>query len=641
MTTTYYKTCTYKLTFAELWRLSANLWQFMLAVMFKIIRKPFDTHFAIGWNGQLIRTSWAEIPENARCKLRPIARQCKSNGIHRGFFYSIPVVGGAELYCMALRSEDEPIVVITIYNRTWNGAAITEKILVSCTSGLSNGKLIITSGSKKELNSPQEQEVVHYPSRTLPELLAAHRVRLAVVSAQPLLIRDYYALERFIVNNEHRAIQYQLERGLATPISESEAMQFKAYQIPQSTIEGVLASRDAPGRTDDDVVVAELVAASDMGENCIHPEEHSTTKSTSHPAVLAEIERVQNKSPGWGSALLILGVSIGLFLALGAARWSWEFVLLLLPILFFHEMGHYIAMRVFKYRNLKMFFIPLFGAAVSGRHYNVPGWKKAIVSLAGPVPGIALAVVVGILAIQFEQRLLFQLALLTMFLNGFNLLPFVPLDGGWVWHTILFSRHHILDVGFRVFAIVALIGFGLIIGSPVLAMLGVFMSFGVPAVYRMARITDELRDSGLPAGSADGQTIPTETADIIIDRIESAFPKGLNHKMKAQFTLQIFESLNARPPGILSTLGFAGIHGTSFVVSVIFTVILVQFGPDMNLVDSRPTQVHSRNDQSESSSLEEPSLGDSSTGSSANSTSSRSSSNSSPASESSNLTSSI
>jgi len=35
-----------------------------------------------------------------------------------------------------------------------------------------------------------------------------------------------------------------------------------------------------------------------------------------------------------------------------------------------------------------MFFVPLLGAAVMGRHYNVKGWQKAVVSLAGPVPGI-------------------------------------------------------------------------------------------------------------------------------------------------------------------------------------------------------------------------------------------------------------
>jgi len=76
---------------------------------------------------------------------------------------------------------------------------------------------------------------------------------------------------------------------------------------------------------------------------------------------------------------LIFVLSLVAFLALGATnkQKNWEFTAWLVPILFIHETGHWIAMRVFGYRNLRMFFIPLFGAAVMGRHWNVPGWKKA------------------------------------------------------------------------------------------------------------------------------------------------------------------------------------------------------------------------------------------------------------------------
>jgi Zn-dependent protease len=86
---------------------------------------------------------------------------------------------------------------------------------------------------------------------------------------------------------------------------------------------------------------------------------------------------------------ILLGSMVA-FMVLGAANWSWKFTLWLVPVLFLHEAGHWVAMRLFKYRNLRMFFIPMFGAAVMGRHWNVPGWKKALVSLAGPLSGIIL-----------------------------------------------------------------------------------------------------------------------------------------------------------------------------------------------------------------------------------------------------------
>src|SRR5262249_49106418 len=101
--------------------------------------------------------------------------------------------------------------------------------------------------------------------------------------------------------------------------------------------------------------------------------------------VLARLEQLQRHKSGWLYFVLILAVSGLLFfgaqhLDAGGLR---EFGWLLLPVLLFHECGHYVAMRAFGYRNLRMFFIPFLGAAVAGKNFNVAGWKKAVVALAG------------------------------------------------------------------------------------------------------------------------------------------------------------------------------------------------------------------------------------------------------------------
>jgi Zn-dependent protease len=173
--------------------------------------------------------------------------------------------------------------------------------------------------------------------------------------------------------------------------------------------------------------------------------------------VLAEIDRLQRKKANWLTTFLTLVVSGALFYGIGAAAWSWKLAALLIPILLFHELGHYLAMLVFRYRNLRMFFIPLIGAAVTGRHYNVAAWKKAVVSLMGPIPGIAVGTALGIAAIILKHKLLLEVATLMVVLNGFNLLPILPLDGGWTLHALLFSRHVLLDAAFRVVTAVVLI----------------------------------------------------------------------------------------------------------------------------------------------------------------------------------------
>jgi len=266
-------------------------------------------------------------------------------------------------------------------------------------------------------------------------------------------------------------------------------------------------------------------------------------------------------------------VSVLLFVAAGAKQWDWKTLWLILPVLFIHELGHYLAMLVFRYRNLRMFFIPFFGAAVTGQNYNVPGWKKAIVSLMGPVPGIVLGCVLGVVGMMTQQELLIKAAIMLLIINGMNLLPVLPLDGGWVLHTVLFSRHPVLDIAFRVMALGGLLLLGIFGGTRLLVYIAVPMVLGLPLAYKLARITADLRARGVGAApSPDAQTLAPETAQAIVGEVRSVFPK-LHAKNTAQYTLNIFETLNARPPGALASLALLAVHGGSFVMALVFGIM--------------------------------------------------------------------
>ena len=124
-----------------------------------------------------------------------------------------------------------------------------------------------------------------------------------------------------------------------------------------------------------------------------------------HATVLATMDRIQNRRPGWTRAIILFVVSLMLFVgSAGAFIDSVRFLSVLVAILFVHELGHYLAMRWFGYRNLRMFFIPFLGAAVSGQNYNVAGWKKVVVSLLGPLPGIGIGILLGVIAVSLKQN---------------------------------------------------------------------------------------------------------------------------------------------------------------------------------------------------------------------------------------------
>jgi hypothetical protein len=233
-------------------------------------------------------------------------------------------------------------------------------------------------------------------------------------------------------------------------------------------------------------------------------------------------------------------------------------------------------MRVFKYRNLQMFFIPLFGAAVTGRHYNVAGWKKVIVSLMGPLPGIVLAVPLAIASWALEQPVLLEGAFLAVIINGLNLLPVLPLDGGWIANTLVFSRHYLLSVAFYVVAICLLLLASAVTGDRILMGLGIAMLVGLRWVYLKGKIVRDLRREEIAAVSTDDQTIPHDVALEIIRRVRTAFPRGLTAKQTANLTTQVFETLNARPPGWLATVALSTLYlGTLFSALVLVGVLAV------------------------------------------------------------------
>jgi hypothetical protein len=123
---------------------------------------------------------------------------------------------------------------------------------------------------------------------------------------------------------------------------------------------------------------------------------------------------------------------------------------LFVGVLLFHELGHYLGMVIFGYRDVHMFFIPFFGAAVSGKKVNAPAWQEAIVLLLGPIPGLVLGCGCYFLDATQPSVVVHHAARWLVYLNFLNLFPFEPLDGGRFFNIVLLSRHRLLESGARV-----------------------------------------------------------------------------------------------------------------------------------------------------------------------------------------------
>jgi Zn-dependent protease len=119
-------------------------------------------------------------------------------------------------------------------------------------------------------------------------------------------------------------------------------------------------------------------------------------------------------------------VSIGAY----ALIWGWKFAVGFVALLFVHELGHVLELRRQGVPATAPLFIPFLGAVVGMKQMPEDAWREARVALAGPILGTLGAGAVWLAAEVIDSQLLLAIAFVGFFLNLFNLLPIVPLDGG-------------------------------------------------------------------------------------------------------------------------------------------------------------------------------------------------------------------
>jgi Zn-dependent protease len=119
-----------------------------------------------------------------------------------------------------------------------------------------------------------------------------------------------------------------------------------------------------------------------------------------------------------------------------ALLWGWQFAVGFVLLLFVHELGHVLEARRQGLPVSAPLFIPFLGAMIMLKEMPKDAWREARVALAGPIVGSLGAAAVWIAGEAYDSDLLIALAFTGFFLNLFNLLPIVPLDGGRVAASI-------------------------------------------------------------------------------------------------------------------------------------------------------------------------------------------------------------
>jgi Zn-dependent protease len=214
-------------------------------------------------------------------------------------------------------------------------------------------------------------------------------------------------------------------------------------------------------------------------------------------------EEPRSKSQTWLRSL----TSLVLYLAIGYYFFNqnWTLVLVLTGVVIFHEMGHFLAMKLYDYQDLSIFFVPLLGAYVSGKKQEVSQLQSSIILLAGPLPGIIVGLVLQLTAVylttDFEQLvLLHRISWILIYLNLFNLLPVYPLDGGQLLNRLFLDDSRIVGKIFVLLSAGAMVWFALYgMGRPFypLLLFPFFLVYRMLADARYDKLTEKIEAEGV------------------------------------------------------------------------------------------------------------------------------------------------
>ena len=207
------------------------------------------------------------------------------------------------------------------------------------------------------------------------------------------------------------------------------------------------------------------------------------------------IEKVKIES-NWGLTFFSLVLFVGTFLFL--FKDQIRFVLFLILVLFIHEMGHYVFMKLFKYENVRMLFIPLMGAFVQGSKEKYSQKESFYVISAGPFPGIWIGSALLVIASVYQQEWMLELSFLFLFLNVINLFPIDPLDGGQLFKLYVNKKRDLFLMLFALFSSMLMIFVGWMIDSYIILAFGFLMGFKVRGFQRSHHLRKILDEKQIP-----------------------------------------------------------------------------------------------------------------------------------------------
>jgi Zn-dependent protease len=286
-------------------------------------------------------------------------------------------------------------------------------------------------------------------------------------------------------------------------------------------------------------------------------------------------------NPAKSNPLFTFLITIVLFFSAKIVNANLLDVSILVLVLLLHETGHFIMMKILKYDDVKMFFIPFLGAAVSGKSKDDSTLKSCAISIMGPLPGVVLAVLSFVLFSGTRQYAFLKFTEVALFLNVFNFLPILPLDGGKFVET-LFYHNRIGRLAFACFGMAAFIIAGIALRDWLFVVIGGLSLFSIVPAFKLMGVSRRQLGRGPAFDSVSALLSDRERFDPMVVELANAFPAAFAPALKSRdvhsYLERILAFLRMKPAKAAAKAALFFLYSVLLVASLALALLFAVIG---------------------------------------------------------------
>jgi hypothetical protein len=161
----------------------------------------------------------------------------------------------------------------------------------------------------------------------------------------------------------------------------------------------------------------------------------------------------------------------------------------------------------------------------------------------------------------------------------------MPLDGGQILRTVLFSRTIWLETFFLGFSLIAMLALGVYFSEPLLFFMAIVLLFIFMAHFSQRKLLKQLRDKLGNAGDISHETLISETLELIKDDTKlNRYP----FQKKFKIVHQIITNFSSAKASIKTTVSTLVIYAALLVMPTIYIVLPILRGQPLSFLNLAP-----------------------------------------------------